>query len=364
MFAVILAALSVIATAGPVHARDPLRQPFATTSIWNMPVGSQARYADPRIRFDRLGASTKLTKLDEEIIVLRPAAPLTPVLHSDAGWTGRSRCAGQGPEVARVPLPQDLVLPSNGENGSATILMADGRTLAQMQPLTRCRIGGPATALVAFSAEDLFGAGTSGAHGGSNLSAFGGSLRVGELRPGGPAPVHALKMLVDARTVLFACRSRDLCFRWPASTADGYAVGHYGRDNADAPPSMVMGTLLAIPQATDLAAMKLETEPGRLLAETLQGYGAYIVDDSGRDGFGFAAESGPDGRFATQFQADYGFAFVSRRGDDTPWSRDALKLLRALRIIDNNGPGAIGGGGRPIRPLAAELVAPPQVIRP
>ncbi|WP_293863977.1 hypothetical protein [uncultured Alsobacter sp.] len=359
------AALAVlVGTASPVLARDPLRQPFATDSIWNMPIGSQARYVDPRLPFDLMGRNTKLTKLDEEIIVLRPDAPLTPIHKNEAGWTGRNRCEPQGPELGQIPLPDDFVVPDNRENGSAAILLPDRRTVVQVQPLTRCRAGGPATALVAFSPLDLYGPGMTGAHGGSNLSALGGSLRVGELRPGGPAPAHALKLLVDARLALYPCKAAQHCFRWPASTADDYAVGRYGKDNPGAVAAMRMGALLAIPQDADLAALGLETEPGRLLASTLQGYGAYVVDDSFGDGFGFTAETGPDGRFATQFRKDHGFDFVTRLGDATPWSRDAARLLKALRVVDNNAAVSVGGGGKPIRPLAEELVPPAAVKRP
>ena len=40
---------------------------------------------------------------------------------------------------------------------------------------------------------------------------------------------------------------------------------------------LVHGALLALPPGTDIAALGLRTEPGRMIAWTLQNYGAYIV---------------------------------------------------------------------------------------
>ena len=34
----------------PTGGRDPLRQPYASNSIWNTPIGSQARYVPTPVR--------------------------------------------------------------------------------------------------------------------------------------------------------------------------------------------------------------------------------------------------------------------------------------------------------------------------
>jgi hypothetical protein len=186
-----------------------------------------------------------MPKIDEEKIILKPSAPLVPILYNGAGWTGANRCSGSSYRFTSVPIPSDYIVPSEAENDSATYLLADNRSIVQSQPLARCTAGGYATSLVVWNPIDIYGDGIPGAHGESNLSAFGGSLRVGEMRPGGQAPHHALKVIVDATVSLYKCTTSAQCYRWPASTADGYAVGWYGSKNPSQSAAVKMGALLA-----------------------------------------------------------------------------------------------------------------------
>ena len=80
------------------------------------------------------------------------------------------------------------------------------------------------------------------------MSALGGSIRVGELRPGTTeGPRHALKINLYASAELAQCATRAECFRWPAVKSDSYAVGWYGSDGGNTNTAMRMGSLLAIP---------------------------------------------------------------------------------------------------------------------
>jgi hypothetical protein len=283
------------------------------------------------------------------------------VYYSDAGWTGRDRCvATSSAIVAEVPVPGDFTVPNSKLNNSAVFLKSDGRTLVHLQPFTRCAGMAP-TALLKFPDVDLYGEGIDGSHGASKLSAIGGSLRVGELRPETGAPRHVLKVDVYAKQALAQCKTRAECFVWPAKSADSYAAGFYGTAGSIAPESLRMGALLAIPASFNINKLGLETQPGRMLAWTLQNYGAYIVDDTYGPGFAINAENGPDGSFRTQFKADWGFEFEQRVRDNTPWVRDMQRIVRALNVVKNNSPTAIGGGGTPLQPLAPELVPPSSV---
>jgi hypothetical protein len=334
--------------------RNALQQPFASNSIWNMPIGSGARFAAANMIASYPDVWASMPFADEDVIILKPTAPLTDV--RKGSWGG-NRCSPTSSEViARVPIPSGYVVPNSSANLASAVLMPDGRTLASMQPLTRCSAGGVATSTVRARDTDLYGDGIDGAHGGSRMSSIGGTLRLGEMRPGQQGPRHALKLIVNMREV-HRCTTYAACYRWPAKGADSYAVGHYGTTRSG-PAALKMGSLLAVPSSVNIGSLGLESEPGRQLAWTLQNYGGYIVDDAYGGQFGIATELGPDGSFVRQFASDYGFAFHQRlnaNGAAGAWMRDVQRLVRALNVVDNNSSSSIGGGGTPRQPLAPAL---------
>lgn len=357
----------------PDSTRDPLQQPFASTSIWNYPIGSGAQYVAANllttwseVTYGADGTYAPMPHADEEYLVLRPSAPSRQVGYSSVGWDAGDRCVVTGATLFNAPIPDNYIVPDSNGNNPAAILMADGRTIKQCQPFTRCAPTGPATAMVVFDDEDIYGQGITGAHGGSGLSSLGGTLRLGELRPaqGNIGPKHVLKCNVHARTALFNATTFDQAYRWPATTCDGYAREVYGVDNNNTNFAMRMGALLAIPANVDINSLGLETQPAKQLAWTLQNYGTYIVDDTSSPGFMWAVEVSPDGDFRTQFRDDWGYAFEQRNIDDTPWVRDTRRLVAQLYVVDNNSPTSIGGGGTPRQPLLPEFGSTPPVITP
>lgn len=297
---------------------------------------------------------------DEEHLILMPTAPLVNINYSSVGWSGGNRCAATGSLLAQVPMPSSYVIQNNNRNTAVVSLMPDKRSLMQLQPVARCTAGGAGTALVKFNPVDLYGDGRLGAHGGSGLSSIGGSIRLGELRPGSTeGPRHALKVNVYAKEVLFRCSVRSDCSRWPASTSDSYAVGWYGTANNNSNADMKMGALLAIPGSININNLGLETVPGRQLAWTLQNYGAYIVDDAYAPGFDFSIETGPNGSKAAEFQKDYGFSFNQKvnSSSSSAWVRDIQRLVKNLSVVSNNSASSIGGGGSP-RQAPAPAIKP------
>lgn len=336
--------------------RDPYKWPFASNSIWNTPIGTGAVYVAanlPAVPGNNEWAP--MPQLDLERIVMRPEALKTNVAYNGAGWTGADRCPPSNTVLAALPIPNEYVLPSSMYNNGAAFIEPDGRTLIQTQPLARCNYGGTATALGIFPPADLYGDGMYGAHGGSYLSTLGGTLRLGELRPGGAPPRHALKLDVDPAEVLFPCQTHPECYRWPAKTADSAAIGLYGSENPHPNPALKMGSLLAIPASVDLTTLGLETEAGRQLAWTMQNFGIYIVDSTGGAAYAISVEDGPDGSFGQQFEADWGFPMEQRVRNNSPWSRDFQRLIVALQVVNNNGPTSVGGGGTPLQDPAPPL---------
>ncbi|MDD7969382.1 hypothetical protein [Actinomycetospora lemnae] len=354
-------------TVGPGE-RNPLIQPFASDSIWNTPIGSGAVYVPAGLQPLPGGeTSGRVPQIDDEPIILTPEAPDTPILYSRGGFGG-DRCAADPSRVLRTaPIPAGYVLPSDNKNQSAAILGPDRRTVINVQPLARCAAGGPATSIVYFPDTDLYGPGIDGAHGGSGLSALGGSIRLGELRPGQEGPRHVLKVNVYGRGELARCADSASCSRWPARKSDRGGPRNYGTDGDNRNAAMRLGALLALPPAVDIATIGLTTEPGRQLAWTLQNYGAYIVDDTNGPQFALNAEVGPAGSMREQFRGDWGYDFeVESEVTDNPWAEDVKRIRPLLQVVDNNGPASVGGGGTPRQPLLPPLGDPPPrtVVQP
>lgn len=347
------AAVTAAATAG----RDPMKQPFASNSIWNMPIGSNAQYVAANISGNPAGNKyAGMPGIDDEKIFMTPTAPLTNLNTSNAAWSGKNRCSATGGLLVKVPMPSTYVVPNSTQNNSAAFLMSDKRTVVQTQPLTRCSAGAPGTSMTKLTNVDLYGPGITGAHGGSGLSAIGGSIRMGEMRPGTTeGPRHALKVNVYAKEVLYKCTTRANCFRWPATNSDSYAVGWYGTAKNNQNSAVKMGSLLAIPYSKTIASLALETAAAKQLAWTLQNYGAYIVDDVYAPGFALNAEDGPAGSKRAEFKKDWGFDMTGKAGDNTAWVRDVKKIVQALAVVNNNSSTNIGGGGTPRQPLAPAI---------
>lgn len=339
--------------------RDPLKQPFSSSSIWNMPIGSDAVY----VPADLEKASAMGMTIDEDIIVMKPGAPKTEIYTNNAGWNReKDRCLKEGPLLFSAPITNNFtVSPDNWDgltpNSGLAVLMPDGRTIKQTQPFARCYTGKSATSKYLFEDNDIYGEGYYGAHGGSGLSAIGGALRVGELVSEDKPIKHVLKINVYGKKNLYYDNTTK-GFRWPAKQADNYASSNYGTTRLKpANKECRMGALLALPPSINLDLLNFETIPGKILARAFQDYGAYIVDDTAWDVYAIISEWGPDGRLSDDFEKKWGFP-MSTKEKNTAWSRDMDKIFLNLHIVVNNSPESIGGGGKPRVPLAPPLIEP------
>lgn len=335
------------------QTRDPIKWPFSQNSIWNMPIGDSAVY----VRANLEPAETAGLTIDEDIICLDSSAPMTEIYQNFAGWNAsKSRCDAEGKLLYSIPFPDSLVYSMDTwdgrtPNAGLVSLMPDGVTIKQSQPFARCYAGMPGTSLYLFDDENIYGEGIYGAHGGSGLSALGGTIRIGELMPGSGPIRHVIKMnIYAAENILYDSLKKG--FTWPALKADGYAAEVYGtKRTTPFVKEVLMGSLLALPPWIDLDSLVFETEPGRRLAKVFQDYGAYIVDDTYWDAWAIETEWGPNGKWSDEFKNAYGFSFETG-GKQNAWSRDIEKIYSNLHVVVNNGPNSIGGGGNPSRPLA------------
>jgi hypothetical protein len=334
--------------------RDPLLWPFAANSIWNTPIGSNAKYVDAKLEKPVEGIIT----VDEDLIVMTPDAPLLEVYESNAQWDRtKDRCVKTGKLIGKYPIPVTFVIsPKTWDgivpNSGIAILMPDKKTIVQGQPYSYCPENGYATVLKMFKYEnDIYGDGMFGAHGGSKLSAIGGTLRNHELTLTSGPIRHALKInICGAKNMYYDAETKG--FRWPAISSDNYAGKKYGTlRKTPAVKECRMGTLMAIPANLNLDELGFETVPARILAQAFQNFGAYVVDDSGWDVFAIETEWSPSGRFTEEFRKNWGFDFIVYK-ESTPWSRDISKIYNALHVVDNNSADNIGGGGKRRAPLA------------
>jgi hypothetical protein len=328
--------------------RDKLQQPFASTSIWNMPIGSSAVYTPANIK-DWTGWGVFL---EEVYLIHRPNLPLQPIYWSDDRWSGGSRCLPTSTQIQYyAPVPMDYYIAgatsSDTPNNPSGILTADGDYYLQSQPLTHCA-GYPYTTGYQGATVSLYGDGIRGSQGGSHLSAIGGTIRRGEFAAG--RIPHALKTVLHpsnlSNTAGPGCANPGC--RWPAASSDcgNTACGYTGST-----PGMKMGSLLALPPAYDCAGMR--TEPGRIVCAALRDYGTYVVDTGWGPPY-IAVERGPDGTVESEFQALYGYS-IKQSSTSHPWSQDWKQLNRALQLVDNNSATSVGGGGTPRQPLAPPI---------
>jgi hypothetical protein len=356
----ILDSLTGNPTSGPVGTGEPgpvpsIREvrlwPFSSASIWNTPVGSKAEYVPSGLQPDPYWGSFA----QEIVVVLTPEAPLTDVYENLKDWSDSSagaRCPQEGKLITRLPMPNDWSYPHEKglPDGVAAILLPDKRTLYQTQPFHRCVAGSYATSHYEYDKVDIYGDGRFGAHGGSGLSSLGGTIRIGELVPGG-AIRHAMKVSVNNQLYLAYNNDGSGGYRWPARKSDGGANTNY----QGKVPALEMGALLAL--KPDFDVLRLRTEPARIIATAFKNYGAYVVDETGGQMVILNLERGPAGQVKSEFKSEWGYEFnqAKSRPNGNAFGEDMAKLWPALQVVNNNTVSSIGGGGTPIVERAPEV---------
>ncbi len=340
----------------PESERNPWLWPFSIDSIWNTPIGSNAEYEDAGLRPTRgVGADPR------HFLELSREDPERKVIGFDRFAPKNGRCSGTTDmNGLTVHLPDGWTVPDIGPdnpyglkpNSAFTFRLYGNDRVWNGPAIARCD---PRGALYMYSFvrfpdkriyEDLHGDGNTdtGGQGASRMSGMGGTIRVGELT--GERPLrHAIKLNVWGHHLYYGDDRPG--YKWPATAADHYAnqPDHKNR-YVGKNPNLVMGTLLAVEPGVTAKKLGLRSEPARLLLKTLQGYGAYITEDSGWDVWDIIVESD----VMPEFEKKYGFGLESEK-----WEAEVLKIAPHLKIVVNNGPDSVGGGGRPLRPLAPPL---------
>lgn len=322
-----------------VVARDPLLWPYSPTSPWNMPIGSGAVYVSP-------GLPSTFMAVEDEIIAMQPGAPLRPVILRNQG---NAACDGSTPG-GTLPVPDGLITDLTSEtyrpNNSGAFVLSDGRNVREGNWAARCNGVGPLYWGIQRGTHSLHGDGVSGfigGHGGSGLTALGGSLRRWEILSEAPIR-HALKFTISAQ-FLSPCDDGD---RWPAQVADtGFNVPGATMEYKGTVCALRMGSLLALPPSVNCDVVVSDAF-ARRICWTLQNYGGYVVDSgpSWWQPHVLNVELGGNDLVEDR----YGSAFTAGS-----LQQQMLALMTRLSVVDNNSPTSPGGGGTPRQPLAPAL---------
>ena len=138
----------------------------------------------------------------------------------------------------------------------------------------------------------------------------------------------------------------------------------------------VHGALLALPLSVSIQSLGLRTEPGRMVAWTLQNFGAYIVENGTPDIYRFSIECGDKGCVKDEFKRQFGLDMQVENGASNDWQHDVSQVLfPLLSVVDswnataymkvkasNGGEGA--GGGAPVQPWLPPLPVMPLIPIP
>jgi hypothetical protein len=269
-----------------------------------MPIGSGAQYERPS---DARTANLLDTRFGPAVNAAWYSHPIYQARSTDPTATVTANGS-----TSRYQMPAGSTA-AQGSDKHLHVIQPDGRTLYESWLTNGSGTNWTSGYLVRTDLQGPgMGQGGVRAYGGS---AIGGLIRNWELNGGGIR--HAL-----------AIGAPDGILRrgqvWPATVEDGNSNTYYGQ--------VPMGSLAAIPPSVDIASLGLSPQ-GRMIAQALQDYGAYLVDRAGTVAL-FAEPSLEGSPALNALRADW------------------AKIRAQLRVVTNNGPSSVGGGGTPRAPLA------------
>eukprot|EP01084_Bolivina_argentea_P143346 251756_1 len=135
------------------QCRDRVLSPFASTSIWNIPIGKNAEFMISGI-FDGSNNHPLPTHFhgDQDIFLTVTNKDKLYPWYNQGHWgspdTYDAYCNITGNYIGDILFPANTTINDFGHNNAAGILQPDNVTLFQMQPLYHCNITAPILASV------------------------------------------------------------------------------------------------------------------------------------------------------------------------------------------------------------------------
>nr|WP_294514059.1 hypothetical protein [uncultured Rhodopila sp.] len=304
--------------------RDPSQTPFASTSVFNLPLGSGAQW---QANAQLSGANAFINTADgsgynENIYTGTASDPLVTVTNT-AG-------AGGTPGTFQVHIPAGAV----PAPGSDETLSVDDTTSDTWYSFGGFQWTGTNTATVSQgSGESDFGSGITVAN--SNWDEGVGTLRESDLQSGSIDHMLRMELPIDMLESYSKTSVSTLApYAWPQTQEDGFAINGNG-----GPPysgTIPFGVTIGIPASAVEPAAVTANAGANMLWKALQDHGA-MVRDSGGSGN------------TVIFQADQ----TVSQSDPLIQGMEqySAQIMAATEILANQGPNSVNGGGTPIVPL-------------
>lgn len=310
--------------------------------------------------------------------------------YGDQGWTGTSPNNIKANFCWSNLLDDDATVSSGQQFSRYPASSSAGTGTLYDTPALKGNTG-----YSAFSPNIKTGDGRFGPHGGSRMSALGGSLRLFDLEQGVIA--HCLKVVLPGGVMFNATNgstSNNFSGEHPPASGSGYGNSNYGyvepaycQDSyayGGTNGNLKIGSLLQIPSSTTLSSLGtalgytagpyggFETALGEMFAVCAQNYGIYVVDTTGTGSPGYfifpEATAEPDPTTGNMVVTNggnevtvldnycintFGFSLfqygtsASGGGADNAYVRDLNRLFYALctNLLNAAADGVHGSGG-------------------
>ncbi|TNC16102.1 hypothetical protein FF100_02230 [Methylobacterium terricola] len=322
-------------------AYETVAQPFAPSSIWNTPIGSNAQFqaasgAQTASIQHQAGVNTWIGQDAIPIFQAKSTDPMATWTYesraTNSDWTFGNTSSMNGSFQMRTPADVQF---KTGD-GWAIIVSEDGQHYIETWLGGKTGTNSYHASYVAENTVTGDGiANVPGAHEGiraAGMSLMGGLVQKSDLDS--LEIDHAVAMAISTTQA----GSAKSPYVWPATTADGFSGSYSG--------SIPMGSLFAIPKDVDLTKIGIATPEGMALAKAYQNYGGYVTDTSGPNTLQLAyLEQG-----VKQSQVDNLF-------------KDMGAIRAHLELVTNNTAATPAGGGDHAVP-STPVTTPPVTTTP